>query len=395
MEQQTDIITKASQFVFDLFEEHLSNDLVYHTYDHTKSVADTAEKIGKGMKLGEEGIEIVVLAGWLHDTGYTELYTGHEEISIRIATEFLEKENYPEDKIALVADCIRATKIPQQPKNLLEEIVADADLAGLGRKSFFKQSDLLHLEWEKALGQRHTEAEWIKQNIDLLARHTFFTSFARQTYRLRQDENLELLHKKLRKLNSPQHSDSASYNNQGQPGDREHPVDSNSQMIFKLVSNTLMMENLSADHKALMMILANCVILTISLTGVLATRMGGNYAMSLHIAFAFLSVVCLSTMILAVCALKQKKDSEDTEERKQHPPLFGNFSAMSYDEFDQRMKEMNTENDFLLYSKMTRDYFDQRILVAKKYQYIHLSFTTFMYGFCLTIVIALVLLFIH
>src|SRR5437879_3195121 len=125
MPEQTDIITKASDFVFDLFKARLPEHLVYHTYGHTQMVAETARKIGKGMRLGEEGIEVVMLAGWFHDTGYTELYRGHEEISIRIARYFLERNNYPEEKIELIAGCIAATRIPQQPQNLLEEIVAD------------------------------------------------------------------------------------------------------------------------------------------------------------------------------------------------------------------------------------------------------------------------------
>jgi predicted metal-dependent HD superfamily phosphohydrolase len=153
------------------------------------------------MKLGEEGIEVVMLAAWFHDTGYTEKYRGHEEISVRIATEFLRGQQYPEEKIRLLTGCIRATKIPQQPHNLLEEIVADADLSGLGRKSFFAKSELLHHEWEKAFETRYSDEEWARQNLDLLREHRYFTPYASGKYNDTQAENIRRLSKKIRKLN--------------------------------------------------------------------------------------------------------------------------------------------------------------------------------------------------
>jgi len=200
MPKDSDIISKASEFVSALFQVRLAEYLVYHTFEHSAMVARTASKIGKKMKLGEEGLEIVTLAGWLHDTGYTEIYRGHEEVSIRIATEFLREEQYPEEKIKLVAGCIRATKIPQQPQNILEEIVADADLSGLGKKSFFRKGELLHAEWKEALGITHTDEEWAQQNLELLTGHRFFTSYAREKYDEQQGENIRATYKILRKL---------------------------------------------------------------------------------------------------------------------------------------------------------------------------------------------------
>lgn len=200
MPVENTIVSKASEFVYRLFEERLADYLVYHTFDHTQMVARTARKIGEAMALGEEGIEAVELAALFHDTGYTELYKGHEEVSIRIAEEFLRRENYPEKKIRLIAGCIRATKIPQQPKNILEEIIADADLSGFGRRSFFKKSEILHLEWERALDKKYSEEEWIEQNLEMLTGHTYFTSYAKRTFAEQKAENIQLLYKKLKEI---------------------------------------------------------------------------------------------------------------------------------------------------------------------------------------------------
>jgi predicted metal-dependent HD superfamily phosphohydrolase len=201
------IIAETERFVFDLLKREQREGHVYHTVAHSEAVANTARRLAKALELGEEGIEIVTLAGWLHDVGYTEIYYGHEEVSIRIATEFLHSKQYPDDKIQLICGCIAATKVPQQPKNILEEIVADADLAGLARKSFFEQSELLRIEWDRALAKKYTDEEWIDQNIDLLSSHRFFTRVATELYEEQQAANLRKLYKRKQRLVVPNASD--------------------------------------------------------------------------------------------------------------------------------------------------------------------------------------------
>ena len=47
------------------------------------------------------------------------------------------KENYPTEKMESVLACIGATIMPQQPTNLLEEIICDADLYHLSLDEYF------------------------------------------------------------------------------------------------------------------------------------------------------------------------------------------------------------------------------------------------------------------
>src|SRR4029079_7986026 len=99
--------------------------------------------------------------------------------------------------------CIRATLMPQEPHNMLEEVVADADLSGLGRKSFFDKSELLHIESEKALGITYSDHEWAQKNLDLMTAHNFFTRYAQETYTSQQTENILALSKKIHKAITP------------------------------------------------------------------------------------------------------------------------------------------------------------------------------------------------
>ena len=69
---------------------------------------------------------------------------------------------------------IQATKIPQEPKNILEEIIADADLDYLGRSDFYPISYSLFEEL-KSMEAIKTEDEWNRIQVNFLEQHHFFT----------------------------------------------------------------------------------------------------------------------------------------------------------------------------------------------------------------------------
>ncbi len=132
-----DIIKKTEDFVTNLFAEKLSPALIYHNLSHTANVAESAKKIGKKCELSSEDLEIVTIAAWFHDTGYTESYNNHEEAGKLIASAFLDANNYDPDKKEKVLSCIDATKMPQSPKSAAEQVLCDADLSHLGKEDFF------------------------------------------------------------------------------------------------------------------------------------------------------------------------------------------------------------------------------------------------------------------
>ena len=107
---KTDLIKKTEDFVFELFKNELDNSFIYHNYTHTKRVVKSTKEIIENSKINVNDAEIVILASWLHDTGYTKCREGHEEESVKIATQFLKSQNVAEDKIEAINKCIMATK---------------------------------------------------------------------------------------------------------------------------------------------------------------------------------------------------------------------------------------------------------------------------------------------
>src|SRR6185503_15961213 len=99
MKKSSPLVQKASEFVFNLLRERLPANHIYHNYTHTVEVVEKTEEISEGCNLSKEDTELILLAAWFHDTGFVEIYSGHEEKSKEIAERFLRENLYPEEKI--------------------------------------------------------------------------------------------------------------------------------------------------------------------------------------------------------------------------------------------------------------------------------------------------------
>ncbi len=186
----TEIINQVAAYVRKLFTEKLPKEYTYHRLEHTEKVVADADEIGRGMELSSEELEIVLVASWLHDTGYTEVYIGHEAMSAIIAEKFLSERNYDPIKLQRVLGCIMATQVPQLPQNLLEQVICDADLLYLGQNNFADWSERLREEWNAVIPKNYSDKEWAKLNLDFVGAHFFHTSYARNTYDAQQFDNL-------------------------------------------------------------------------------------------------------------------------------------------------------------------------------------------------------------
>ena len=172
----------------------------YHNFEHAKAVAKASKTIGAACRLSAEELEGVILAAWFHDAGYVKAIEGHEEKSVEIATSFLRGNGYPQEKIARVAGCIRATRMPQNPKTLMEQVLCDADISHLASKDFLEVSELIRLEIEHRMGRKLAEAEWLTMNTIFVAGHQYHTDYARSKYAPQHAANLAALKERLDQL---------------------------------------------------------------------------------------------------------------------------------------------------------------------------------------------------
>ena len=174
------ILYRAGRYVTQLLIQQLPHGRVFHNLHHTINVVQGATKIGQAEGLTEDQLEIVTLAAWFHDTGHVKTYTGHERVSMEIATAWLKSEHYPADRISAVLRCIEVTTMPQQPVTTIESVMCDADLYHLSFNTYDHYQEMLREEWRRELGIEVSDHDWNRQNKAFLESHEYFTAYARE-----------------------------------------------------------------------------------------------------------------------------------------------------------------------------------------------------------------------
>lgn len=168
-------IEEFKEDIFKILESRLPEGVFYHKADHTKDVLKAAEFIAKSEGVTEDDVLLLRIAVVLHDLGYIKSLTAHEEASCKEAQSILAKKGLASQDIEKVCGMIMATKIPQSPNNILEEIICDADLDYLGRDDYDFWADRLKQEF-LAILPGFELSNWKQIQIDFLKQHKYFTN---------------------------------------------------------------------------------------------------------------------------------------------------------------------------------------------------------------------------
>ncbi|QJD96823.1 HD domain-containing protein [Mucilaginibacter robiniae] len=188
---------QAGNFIMNKLRQELPNHLYYHSIEHVQDVYEAAEMLAKQEGLSAYETQLLLTAARYHDAGFLKGSQDHEEESCRIAQENLPTYGYNEEEISRICGIIMATRLPQTPKNHLEEILADADLDYLGRDDFFAVGYKLFQEL-LSFGVLSTEEEWNKLQVRFLESHHYFTSTAIQLRQEKKQVHLALIKEKLK-----------------------------------------------------------------------------------------------------------------------------------------------------------------------------------------------------
>jgi predicted metal-dependent HD superfamily phosphohydrolase len=194
------ILLRIENHIRELYKKRSAAENIYHNIEHTSEVVDVAGKIAKEENLSQEDTELVLIASWFHDTGYFHCCRGHEDQSSEYARDYLLNENYPENKISQIIDCIKATQIPQSPQNKLEEIICDADLQHLGMKDVKIRGDLLRQEFEMKGIKKLTDIEWLRNSLEFFKKHKYYTNYAIREFGTQKEINQKKMELKLKEL---------------------------------------------------------------------------------------------------------------------------------------------------------------------------------------------------
>lgn len=178
-------------FIFKELDDKLPKHYYYHNTAHTLQVMQTAEALAKMEKVEKHQLLLLQTAALMHDTGLMFGRENHEAQSVMYLHTILPEYDYSAEVIDHISEMVMATKMPQNPQDLLAKLLCDADLDYLGTKNYFMQSHQLRLEWLEENLISEDLKEWYQYQVHFLSTHRYFTNYGTYLRQKIKEENLE------------------------------------------------------------------------------------------------------------------------------------------------------------------------------------------------------------
>ncbi|MFH4964861.1 Pycsar system effector family protein [Gaetbulibacter sp. M235] len=384
------LLLNVEKYVSSLLLREVSHIYIYHNLRHTQRVVKYTKELIENENVNENDAENLLIAAWFHDTGFIQGADNHEEKSVEIASAFLMEQNILPEKIEDISKIILATKIDYEPKNLLEEIIRDADCAHFGTKEFVEISDLLRHEWEHACNKILSDIEWIEENISFLTKkHLFYTTYAIDTWQNGKDKNIATLFKTLKKLHQEEKKNLVKKEQLDIKKKRAKLPERGIDTMFRVtLRNHITLSNI-ADTKANILLSVNAIIVSLVLSNLIPKldNPSNHYLIYPTVIFTLFTI---TAMILSVLATRPNVTSgkftkEDVENKKVNLLFFGNFHKMKLDDFEWAIRELMKDKDYL-YNSMSKDLYFLGLVLNKKYKILRITYTVFMIGIIVSVI---------
>ncbi|RMG54382.1 MAG: HD domain-containing protein [Bacteroidetes bacterium] len=409
MHVDASFLSDTEQHARNLLSEQLSDDYAYHTLSHTEQVVKAVEEISQHVGLTEHETRIVKIAAWLHDIGYVHRYLGHEELGMEIARSFLSERGMEERLIRQVEKLIESTQLEKEPRNLLEQVLKDADLSNLAHPNALENSELIRHEWKVFCDRDFTDREWDEFNANFFEQHDYYTSYGKEVLEPRKLENLRKIRKRIKERDRQENGANlaliemqlekreaqvSKLKRKLKKAKKQRP-DRGIETMFRTTYRTHINLSDLADNKANILLSINAIIISIIFSNAIV-RIGEE---SIDITrwiypMILLMGVCMATIVFAILATRPKINSgtfnrEDILNKKTNLLFFGNFFDMDLDDYMWGIDQMMKDAEYL-YGSMAKDIFFLGRVLARKFMLLRIAYNVFMYGMGLTLLAFLI-----
>lgn len=381
------LIEQSEDFVSNLLKDKLSNLYSYHNLNHTLTVVSAVKELCKKEEVKGEDKEVLLIAAWFHDTGYTIGFENHEKESVKIATAFLKEKDQSDDFIEKVSSLILATVKEYIPKTHLEKIMKDADYAHLVGPEYEITCELLRIELKNAFNISYSNAEWAKENLNfLMNKHRFYTDFALKKWQPLKERNILLVQKRIEKQEK---KEADKMEEENKKKDKIEKPDRGVDTLFRVTLGNHTRLSGIADSKANILLSVNAIIISIALSSIIP-KLDSPKNAHLVIPTFIMLISSVVTIIFAILSTRPKVTSgfftrDDVEAKKVNLMFFGNFYKMPLVEYDWAMNEMMKDRDYL-YSTMIKDLYYLGLVLQRKYNLLRIAYNIFMVGLIVTVI---------
>ena len=381
-------IDRIREYALTIFQEHENSGFLYHNATHTQKVVNAATQIGEYYKLSDEDFFVLLTAAWFHDIGYFDDMAHHEEKSVARARRFLNSEQVEQRLIDRISDCIMATRMPQKPASLVEQILCDADLFHLGTEEFAKNNKVILKECKLLYNKYIAKNDWNKKTIQFLKSHHYHTGYAREVLnsgKERNREGLEIMTSLENDLSETRRD------KESMKKEKKKKPKRGIETMFRITSNNHQRLSDMADNKATIMITVNSIILSVLLS-VLLRKLEENPTLTIPV--ILLISVNVITLIFAILATRPHTSEgmytqKDVDDKKVNLLFFGNFYKMTLNEYTKSVLQMMDDNDYL-YRSLIKDVYAQGVVLGRKYKLLRSAYNVFMFGIIVSVIAFLI-----
>ncbi|CAN5526290.1 hypothetical protein BH11BAC3_BH11BAC3_39720 [soil metagenome] len=388
---------QVKQYSLSFFKSRQNDQLTYHDIVHTEGVLKAAIQIGNHYQLNDQDFFVVTTAAWFHDMGYfSNDLKNHEMKGADQAAAYLLELGVDAATIEKVKGCILATRVPQSPVTLLEQIVCDADLFHFGTDEFFERSKLMRKEYEKCTNKDVSKETWRQGSIDLLQSHYYHTDYSKLLLNAKKQENLDKLLKKQANIETKtaqpllapviEISEIVPDKKKKKKHDNAERPDKGVETMFRVASTNHQRLSDMSDNKAHIMISVNSIIISV-IIGLVVRRMDATH--NIIIPTMILISGSMAATIFAVLATRPKIpdgtfSKAQVDNKSANLLFFGNFYKMNFSDYYEGMQKVMADREFL-YGSLIRDIYSQGKVLGHKYKLLRISYTIFMYTLIISI----------
>src|SRR5690606_38945325 len=362
----------AEIFVTHLFETKLSSINFYHNIEHTKRVVNRVTQLAEWEGCSVSEIATLQIVAWFHDTGFLEKDDGHEEVSAKIAGDFLEANKISSDEIELVKSLILVSRKDSVPKTKLEKITNDADCSHVASDYYFEVANLLRQEFALKLNTSYTDLEWLEENKAFFEMHQFYTDSAKLKWDPLKILNAREIDAKIYKIKTKQEAKISS-----------NKLGRGVETMFRVTLRNHIDLSAIADTKANILLSVNAIIISVALSN-LVPKLDSASNSFLVWPTLILMLFSVASVVLSVLSTRPNISSvtvtKDMIKNKQTNILFfGNFHKMELKDFEWGIDYL-IDNDDVLYNSLTKDLYYLGLVLERKYRLLRITYTVFMFG---------------
>lgn len=377
----------ADQFLVLQYENNW-NASMYLVYKLARELVGEAKKICRSAGLKGMDAQDVLVSTWFYYAGLRSVDSIQSDQRTHLLHEFFDFVSYPAEHRVVVETAISALSEGNNAENRLQQIISDAIYSYLARPGFTDNITLLDDAINGRARTDDRELHILKHYRELFINTRYYTPYALENFAVSRAKNLQLLEKRIRKLEDTLQTVTKDNSNFAQ---KNAMTGRETEDLFKLAFRNFNHLVSVADAKASLLIKVNSLIITVMLAFVI-----GKAERNLTFLWpaVFLISVSSLTIFLSILASRPQK-SKLVEDKLGHS--YQRFFFGSFDLIDRNFRYANWE-DYLsqlteylnsprdkIYRELYKETYNVRKVLSKKFSYLSAAYWVFIGGLIVSV----------